>query len=270
MALQKNQLKRDLRIFIMSRSKSIGLLTLPFQVRYGSPQSKQGTLSSDQVEVSSSQGEVKTDNSFSDRIENILSIKTDHEFPPAIEGTFSLGKRIGRQLWTNNQVSPASQDAAKEFLEGTTMVGTGYAVRTLAKKKGGNPVIVKTGDLAAALGALKIKKAGNDSYKRLDKNGDLREIEERPSDGPKHLANSPMEEETVETVFLLALSTVSMVFSLIVENAPDGAGLFTGLYLFFVISIFTILHYLYENIFLILAKIFFKTKKNEEEKSSNK
>ena len=81
---------------------------------------------------------------------------------------------------------------------------------------------------------------------------------------------SLIEEETIETTFLLALSTVSMVFSIIFENAPDGAGLFTGLYLFFVISIFTILYYLYENIFVISAKIFFKTKKNEEEKSSNK
>ena len=154
MALQKNQLKKDLKNFTTIRPQNIGGLMLPFQVRYGSIHSNS--------KKASNQGKIKSENSFMDKKENDLPIKTDNELKSLIE------------------------------------------------------------------------------------------------------------EETVETVFLLALSTVSMVFSLIVENAPDGAGLFTGLYLFFVISIFTILHYLYENIFLILAKIFFKTKKNEEEKSSNK
>jgi len=164
MALQKNQLKKDLKNFTTIRPQNIGGLMLPFQVRYGSihsnskKASNQGKIKSE----NSSMEPIKSENSFIDKKENDLPIKTDNELKSLIE------------------------------------------------------------------------------------------------------------EETVETVFLLALSTVSMVFSLIVENAPDGAGLFTGLYLFFVISIFTILHYLYENIFLILAKIFFKTKKNEEEKSSNK
>ena len=154
MALQQNQLKKDLKNFTTIRPQNIGRLMLPFQVRYGSIHSNS--------KKASNQGEIKSENSFMDKKENDLPIKTDNELKSLIE------------------------------------------------------------------------------------------------------------EETIETTFLLALSTVSMVFSLIFKNAPDGAGLFTGLYLFFVISIFTILHYLYEGIFAISAKIFFKTKKNEKEKPSKK
>jgi len=160
-------------------------ITLPFQVRYGNTSSKSHAdkeeVSSSSVtkdiKKSSSQGEVKTEGSFTDKKESGLSIKTDNELEAAMKGTFSLGKRIG---------------------------------------------------------------------------------------------NSPMEEETIETVFLLALSTISMVFSLILNNAPDGSGPFTYLYLFFIICIFTILNYLYVGIFNFLAKMLSDTRKNERETPGKK
>jgi hypothetical protein len=254
-------------------------IKLPFQVRYGNTSSqshaeKEEVSSSSvtkDIKKSSSQGEVKTENSFSDKKESGLSIKTDNELEAAMEGTFSLGKRIGNQLMTNHKVSPASQDAAKEVFEGAAIAVAGVVAKVVAKKRGGAGEVLmdKTGDLAMAAGTLKVLKVGQESNKRLDNNGDLRNIE-GSGDDPKHLGNSPMEEETIETVFLLALSTVSMVFSLILNNAPDGSGPFTYLYLFLVICIFTIVNYLYVGIFKLLAKIFSDTKKNEKETSGKK
>jgi len=159
-----------------------------------------------------------------------------------------------------------SKVEATQIVEGMALIAGGAVTKAISKKTPGGVMMEKTGDVAMTAGGAKILNAGNKSYERLDKNGDLRNTKgSGTSNDPKHL-NSPMEEETFETVFLLALSTVSMVFSLILNNAPEGSTLFTVLYAFFIISIFAILNYLYQGIFKVLAKIFL-TKKDEKETS---
>lgn len=77
MALQKNQLKKDLKNFTTIRPQNIGGLMLPFQVRYGSIHSNS--------KKASNQGKIKSENSFIDKKENDLPIKTDNELKSLIE-----------------------------------------------------------------------------------------------------------------------------------------------------------------------------------------